>query len=204
MSTSRKPAVVIRAVRAPLRSRMALVATVVACRMPDTSPGATSAVRSSVSSPSSTAMAGSRGVVATLWKRRTPARRSSSTKSVKVPPISNATRIERDPLLCSLIPPSQSIDAEVCKRRHLASPALQPRAELVEARWSPRPALRQAQGKAASEFGPAVRSRVQIIRSTICLGRQAHAARAPCSSAMEEAKASRVKATSSSVWASEM
>src|SRR6186997_2575898 len=102
MSTSRKPAVVTSAVRAPLRSRIALVATGVACRMPETSLGSTPAVRSSVSNPSSTAMAGSRGVDATLWKRRTPARKSSSTKSVKVPPISNATRIERDLLLFRL------------------------------------------------------------------------------------------------------
>ena len=54
-STSRKPAVVISAVRAPLCSSTALVATVVAWTTLSTCPGATPALSSSAATPSTMA-----------------------------------------------------------------------------------------------------------------------------------------------------
>src|ERR1700740_341373 len=83
--TSSNPAVVIRAVRAPLRSSRVLVPTVVPCRR--------------ISSPrcpifcraSAIACDGSAGVEKTFSMRRRPLA-SVQTQSVKVPPVSMATR----------------------------------------------------------------------------------------------------------------
>ncbi len=88
--TSRKPSVAMRAVRAPLRSMMALVASVVPCTSTPMSAKARPAAASTARVPSMTAASGAFGVVSTLaTKRRSPA---SSTMSVKVPPISTASR----------------------------------------------------------------------------------------------------------------
>jgi hypothetical protein len=77
--TSRKPRVVISAVRAPLRSSTALVATV--------EPWTTSSICQLVSSrPASTARDGSSGVEGRLYTDSFPS--SHSKKSVKVPPTS--------------------------------------------------------------------------------------------------------------------
>src|SRR5215813_11338515 len=93
MSTSRKPAVVMRPVAAPLRSRTALVATVVACSTVSIALPATPVFSSSSSSPAITASPGSRNVVGTLRVCIVPLALSCRTKSVKVPPISKASRI---------------------------------------------------------------------------------------------------------------
>ena len=92
MSTSRNPRVVTRAVRPPLRSRMALVATVVAIRICPTSPrwnGRTDARRSM---PSRVARPGSEGVLKVFANHEAPVASSRRTKSVKVPPVSIASR----------------------------------------------------------------------------------------------------------------
>ena len=75
----------------PLRSMIALVATVVAWSTVSSSAAATPASARSRSKPATTARAGSSGLLATFRKRggvSGPAR----TKSVNVPPMSNATR----------------------------------------------------------------------------------------------------------------
>ena len=90
-STSRKPRVVIRPVLAPLRCRMVLEPTVVPCSTSAMAPGAIDNSASSCPTPSITAMLGSAGVEEILlwWIR--PASVNSAI-SVKVPPISTATR----------------------------------------------------------------------------------------------------------------
>src|SRR6516162_8929922 len=93
ISTSRKPCVVMRPVGAPLRSSTALVAIVVACRTASTKPPATPTAASSFSNPWITASAGLRELVGTFSAWVAPSESSISTKSVKVPPTSKATRI---------------------------------------------------------------------------------------------------------------
>src|SRR5262245_43701228 len=110
MRTSRKPCVVMRPVFAPLRSSTALVATVVACSTTSTEPPRTPVAASSLSSPSITASPGLAELVATFKACVAPVASSDSTKSVKVPPISNATRIMR----------SSKVDCRQRLRRQLA------------------------------------------------------------------------------------
>src|SRR2546421_5711062 len=89
---SRKPAVASRAVRAPLRSMMALVTSVVpwitwaawAAVMPARSSASASAV--------STAREGSSGVVSALATVNSPPPSETRIRSVKVPPMSTPTR----------------------------------------------------------------------------------------------------------------
>src|SRR6185295_14569319 len=90
-STSRKPRVVIRPVRAPVRCRMVLEPTVVPCSTSAIRCGASANSRNSASSPATTARLGSSGVVATLLSCSTPPL-DSTTMSVNVPPMSTATR----------------------------------------------------------------------------------------------------------------
>src|SRR5882724_12641783 len=88
---SRKPSVAMRAVTAPLRSMMALVASVVPWMKRVISPGATPMSSSNSSVPAITACSGAWGVVSTLRVQRcAPA---STTMSVKVPPMSTARRL---------------------------------------------------------------------------------------------------------------
>src|SRR5579859_1356482 len=91
---SRKPRVVSRTVRAPRRSMIAFVTRVVPCTSTVTSPTATPAAAQSSSSPARAARAGSSGVVRILWRRSSPVVSWSSTRSVKVPPMSSPTRYE--------------------------------------------------------------------------------------------------------------
>ena len=72
--TSRKPSVVISAVRAPLRSMIALVASVVPWMIRPMSPAATPEVRMMVRTPSITPCSGAAGVVSTLMVVRVAAR----------------------------------------------------------------------------------------------------------------------------------
>ena len=83
---SRKPSVTTSAVRAPLRSISALVASVVPWMTRPISPGAAPARPSAVPMPSSTPRSGASCVVSTLVE--TCAAPLSSTTSVKVPPTS--------------------------------------------------------------------------------------------------------------------
>jgi hypothetical protein len=89
---SRKPRVVIVATRAPRRSISALVASVVPWMKPamsdQSAPAMSSAMRRTSSAPSD----GSAGVVAVLAVAMTVAAASIRTVSVKVPPISMASR----------------------------------------------------------------------------------------------------------------
>src|SRR5258705_2905311 len=98
--TSRCPAVVSIPTFAPLRSRRALVATVVPCTMrPVSASSPARSVPSSAASrprPSITPMDGSAGVEADL-ARLTPPASSTPTRSVKVPPTSTPTRSNSDP-----------------------------------------------------------------------------------------------------------
>ena len=91
--TSRKPSVAMSAVRAPLRSMMALVASVVPCTNTPMSPNVRPASASALRAPSMTATSGSRGVVSSLATCRRPP--LSSTMSVNVPPMSTASRAAR-------------------------------------------------------------------------------------------------------------
>ena len=87
---SRKPAVVSSAVRAPLRSISALVASVVPRIRRSTRGHARPAWPSSSSMPCSTAVSGASGVVSSLADQRRGS--CSRTISVNVPPTSTATR----------------------------------------------------------------------------------------------------------------
>ncbi len=83
---SRKPSVVTNAVRAPRRSRRALVATVVPCEITSASPAAIDALASAAITPADW----SAGVDGTLATRMPSS--STTTTSVKVPPTSTPTR----------------------------------------------------------------------------------------------------------------
>src|SRR5215471_16428370 len=89
-SESRKPAVVIRAVLAPLRSIRALVASVVPCTTRPISDGGHLASARMARTPSMTPRSGASGVVRTLmaWALSPLSR----TTSVNVPPMSTAKR----------------------------------------------------------------------------------------------------------------
>src|SRR6266545_4614137 len=89
---SRNPAVVRRPVLAPLRSISALVASVVPWMRAATLAASRPASWSRVSTPCSTAWAGSLGVVRSLPTRTAPVTSSTSTRSVKVPPMSTPMR----------------------------------------------------------------------------------------------------------------
>src|SRR5881409_2279218 len=91
-SMSWKPSVVMKAVSTPLRSSTALVTTVVAPRICSAPCGflPTRTLASSSSIPCSTARAGSSGVLSTLCSRMVPSS-FDMAKSVKVPPVSNAS-----------------------------------------------------------------------------------------------------------------
>ena len=86
-STSRKPAVVTKPVRAPRRSSRALVATVVPCTSNCNAPGATPAR----SSAASTARSGADRSDSTLTARVDASAVSYTIRSVKVPPTSMPT-----------------------------------------------------------------------------------------------------------------
>ena len=90
-STSRKPRVVMRPVRAPERWRRVLEPTVVPCSTSSTRAGLRSSSSSRAATPATTARLGSSGVVDTLLSLRTPSP-AMTTMSVNVPPISTATR----------------------------------------------------------------------------------------------------------------
>ena len=95
-SRSSKPAVVTSAVRAPLRSSSALVATVVPCTSTVSRcvhPPSRHAPRST--SPCRMDREGSSGVDGILWTRSPSG--PSITRSVKVPPVSTPTTIKVDP-----------------------------------------------------------------------------------------------------------
>src|SRR5262245_11520860 len=117
MRTSRKPCVVIRPVFAPLRSSTALVATVVACRTTSTALPRTSISASSFSNPSITASPGLAGLVGTFRAWVAPVASSDSTKSVNVPPMSNATRIMRRWLPGLLTPSLDGLGRQFTMRR---------------------------------------------------------------------------------------
>ena len=87
---SRKPSVVTSAVRAPVRSISALVASVVPWMTSATSSGAAPQLSIACASPSRTPASGASGVVSTFALIRSGPR--SSTISVKVPPISTPIR----------------------------------------------------------------------------------------------------------------
>ena len=90
---SRKPPVVTKAIRAPRRSRMALVATVEPCTKSVTAAGSIPAAASAPKAP----MSGLRGVLGTFTTRTRPS--ETATRSVKVPPTSMPTRM-RPPAPC--------------------------------------------------------------------------------------------------------
>ena len=81
-----------RAVRAPFRSMMALVKSVVPWSTWDTSDAGTPAAPSTASIPATTASSGRSGVVSTLptWKVRPSS--LVRMRSVNVPPMSEPTR----------------------------------------------------------------------------------------------------------------
>ena len=89
--------VVSSAVRAPLRSMMALVAKVVPCITIAKSAGARPASRKTARIASMTARSGASGVVSTLLLNRRPP--ASSATSVKVPPISTPSLAAATPSL---------------------------------------------------------------------------------------------------------
>ena len=98
---SRNPAVVRSPVLAPLRSISALVASVVPWMRAATLAGPRPASWRRVSTPCSTAWAGSLGVVRSLPTLTAPVASSTSTRSVKVPPMS--TPMREPPRLVALI-----------------------------------------------------------------------------------------------------
>ena len=86
------PRVVMRAVRAPLPSSSAFVTTVVAWASQATSAGATPRPVVAAASASTTPRQKSRGVVGTFTTSIPPPASSTSTTSVKVPPMSTPMR----------------------------------------------------------------------------------------------------------------
>ena len=109
---SRKPSVQTSAVFAPLRSMMALVASVVPWMISDRSDGCRPASLRISATPVSTPSSGARVVVSTLTLRRPPLH--SSARSVKVPPMSTASRalpslltvaMDRYAAVCWMLPP---------------------------------------------------------------------------------------------------
>ena len=88
--TWRKPAVVTKAVRAVLPSRIRLVATVVPCRTRVIASGVALASASAVRTPAMNPSERSVGVLGTLARQVCPTA-SARVMSVKVPPISTAT-----------------------------------------------------------------------------------------------------------------
>ena len=121
---------VIRPVFAPLRSITALVATVVACKTKSTDVPGTPVTASSFSSPSITASPGLRELVGTFRACVVPVASSHSTKSVKVPPMSKATRImsRRSPIGQIDVAPSLSRELPMC----VVEGAPHPRQHLVD------------------------------------------------------------------------
>src|SRR5262245_46388008 len=90
-STWRKPAVVTRAVRAPLSSRIMLVATVVPCSTRPRSGAARVASCRASRTPARKAWLGSAGTLGVLARQIWPLLASYRAMSVKVPPTSTAT-----------------------------------------------------------------------------------------------------------------
>src|SRR5919202_1565151 len=91
-SVSRKPSVMSSAVGAPRRSMTALVTSVVPWTTVPRWSGGTSPAWSSPSSAARTPAAGEPAVVSTLLTRNRPLSRSTSSRSVNVPPISTPAR----------------------------------------------------------------------------------------------------------------
>src|SRR4029453_690218 len=90
-STWRKPLVVTRAVRAPLSSRIMLVATVVPCRTRPSVVAARPASSKASLTPAKKAWLGSAGTLGVLARQIWPLLASYRAMSVKVPPMSTAT-----------------------------------------------------------------------------------------------------------------
>src|SRR5512134_2679013 len=90
-STWRKPLVVTRAVRAPLSSRIMLVATVVPCRTRPSVVAARPASSRARRTPARKAWLGSAGTLGVLARQIWPLLASYRAMSVKVPPMSTAT-----------------------------------------------------------------------------------------------------------------
>src|SRR5688572_3895154 len=90
-STWRKPAVVTRAVRAPLPSRIMLVATVVPCSTRPSAGAARPASSRASRTPARKAWLGSAGTLGVLARQIWPLLASYRAMSVKVPPMSTAT-----------------------------------------------------------------------------------------------------------------
>src|SRR4051812_45375051 len=90
-STCRNPAVVTSAARAPLPSRIMLVATVVPCRTRSRAEASRRASSSARRMPAMKACEGSRGTLGVLARQIRPLAGSCNAMSVKVPPMSTAT-----------------------------------------------------------------------------------------------------------------
>src|SRR4030095_1967383 len=90
-STWRKPLVVTRAVRAPLSSRIMLVATVVPCSTRPSVVAARPASSRASRTPARKAWLGSDGTLGVLARQIWPLLASYRAMSVKVPPMSTAT-----------------------------------------------------------------------------------------------------------------
>ena len=91
-STWRNPSVVTRPTRAPLPSRIALVATVVPCSTCAISRGSTPAAAQTFARPLITPSAWSAGVEGVLARHVRPVSSSTRSRSVKVPPTSTPKR----------------------------------------------------------------------------------------------------------------
>ena len=85
------------AVRAPFRSMMAFVKSVVPWRTWDTRPAGTRAAASTASIPAMTASSGRSGVVSTLPTWKVWPSSLARMRSVNVPPISDPTRYKVTP-----------------------------------------------------------------------------------------------------------
>src|SRR4029453_14170939 len=124
-SESRKPSVVTSAVRAPLRSIRALVASVVPCTTSPPSDGGHLASARMDRTPSITPRSGASGVVRTFMAWALSSR--SRTTSVNVPPISTARRalisafVDLDVALREDAPPGLGValqEGDVFRARH--------------------------------------------------------------------------------------
>ena len=92
LRTSRKPSVMNRAARAPLRSMIVFTASVVPCTNAPIAAGSAPCSRASVSTPVKTDADGRSGVEGSFRTVRAPEASSRSAKSVKVPPMSTPRR----------------------------------------------------------------------------------------------------------------
>ena len=131
---SRNPSVVTSAVRAPLRSISALVASVVPWITSATSSGATALASIAWARAWRTPSSGASGVVSTFAVIRSGPR--SSTISVKVPPISTPIRTAAPAPAIYALPPA--LGRGVCGQRRAASRAGGPQARTARPRRAPK------------------------------------------------------------------